>query len=214
MIVITFHPGCLGFDARSSEHYAGKKNPVFTYTWGDGDLLPTESEKDVGVMITSNLKPSVQCATAAKKGNMVQGQLARGVTYRDRSTFIRLYKAFVLPHLSYVASAWSPFNKADKEVLEKNQKRAVLMVTNVRGCYEERLAVLKLRTLEDRRVRGDMIETYKILTGKCKVSLDTWFCLAKERDGVVSTRSTLGFLNLVLPPVPESDLKKNWLLTT
>ena len=60
--------------------HAGKRNPSFTYTWGDGDLLPTESEKDVGVMITSNLKPSVQCAKAAKKGNMVLGQLARGVT--------------------------------------------------------------------------------------------------------------------------------------
>jgi hypothetical protein len=72
------------------------------------------------------------------------------------------------------------------------------------------LAVLKWRTLEDRRVRGDMIETYKILTGKCKVSLETWLCLANERDGVVSTISTLGFLNLVLPPVPESDLRKNF----
>ena len=112
--------------------------------------------------------------------------------------------------MSYAASAWSPYNKADKEILEKVQRRAVMMVTNVRGSYEERLAELKIRTLEDRRVRGDMIETYKILTGKCNVSLETWFCLAKERDGVVSTRSTLGFLNLVLPPVPETDLRKNF----
>ena len=161
-------------------------------------------------MITSNLKPSVQCAKAAKKGNLVLGQLARGVTYRDRSTFIRLYKAFVLPHLSYAASAWSPYNKADKEILEKVQKRAVMMITNIKGSYEERLAVLKMRTLEDRRVRGDMIETFKILTGKCKVAPETWFCQAKEKDGAVSTRSAKGFLNLVLPPVPESDLRKNF----
>ena len=40
---------------------------------------------------------------------------------------------------------------------------AVMMVTNLKGSYEERLAVLKIRTLEDRRTRGDMIETYKSL---------------------------------------------------
>ena len=161
-------------------------------------------------MITSNLKPSVQCARAAKKANLVLGQLARGVSYRDKSTFIKLYKTFVLPHLSYAASAWCPYSKGDKELLEKVQKRAVMMVTNVRGNYEERLAILRLRTLEDRRIRGDMIETYKILTGKSKVSLETWFCLAKEKDGVVNTRATKGYLNLVVPPVPQSDIRRNF----
>ena len=190
--------------------HAGKRNPSFVYSWGEGDLQATESEKDVGVMICASLKPSVQCARAAKKGNMVLGQLARGVTYRDRSTFIRLYKAFVLPHLSYAASAWSPYNKADKEILEKVQRRAVMMVTNLKGSYEERLAVLKMRTLEDRRIRGDMIETFKILTGKSKVSPETWFCLTKEKDGAVNTRACKGYLNLVLPPVPESDIRKNF----
>ena len=52
---------------------------------------------------------------------MVLGQLARGVTYRDRVTFIRLYQVFVLPHLSYAVSAWAPYNKADKDLLEKVQ---------------------------------------------------------------------------------------------
>ena len=32
--------------------------------------------------------------------------------------------------------------------------------------YEERLRKLQLPTLRFRRLRGDMIETYKILTGK------------------------------------------------
>ena len=106
------------------------------------------SEKDVGDTVTSNLKPSVQCANAAKKDNMVLGQITRGVTFRDRTTFIRLYQVFVLPHLSYAVQAWAPFNKADKELLEKVQRRAVMMVTNIRGSYEERLAILKMRTLE------------------------------------------------------------------
>ena len=52
---------------------------------------------------------------------MVLGQLARGVSYRDRVTFVRLYQVFVLPHLSYSAPAWAPYSIADKEMLEKVQ---------------------------------------------------------------------------------------------
>ena len=37
-----------------------------------------------------------------------------------------------------------------------------MMVTNLKGSYEERLAVLGMRNLEDRRVKGDLIESFKI----------------------------------------------------
>ena len=48
--------------------------------------------------------------------------------------------------------------------------------------YEERLAELKLTKLEDRRIRGDMIETYKIITGKEDVKTDKFFSMAKIRS--------------------------------
>ena len=188
--------------------HAGQHNPHFEYIWGGQALEVTEVEKDVGVMVTSNLKPSVQCANAAKKANMVLGQIARGVTYRDRVTFIRLYQVFVLPHLSYAVQAWAPFNKADKELLEKVQRRAVMMVTNLRGNYEERLLSLKMRTLEERRTRGDLIEVFKILTGKSNVDPETWFTLNNPADDTVRTRSADGFLNLVQPPIPKTDLRR------
>ena len=141
---------------------------------------------------------------------MVLGQIARGVTYRDKVTFIRLYQVFVLPHLSYAVQAWAPYNKADKELLEKVQRRAVMMVTNLRGTYEERLVAMKMRTLEERRTRGDLIEVYKILTGKSNVDLKTWFTLTSPTEDSVRTRTADGFLNLVKPPIPKTDLRNHF----
>ena len=92
--------------------HAGRKNPEFVYDWGGGQLEVSDEEKDVGVMVTKTLKPSLQCARAAKKANQVLGQMARSITYRDKFTFTRLYKVYVRPHLQYCSSAWSPYTVA------------------------------------------------------------------------------------------------------
>ena len=47
--------------------------------------------------------------------------------------------------------------------------------------YEQRLEKLKLTKLVDRRFRGDMIQTYKILTNKEDTNRDTFFKMARER---------------------------------
>ena len=62
--------------------------------------------------------------------------------------------------------------------------------------YPERLAALGLTTLQARRERGDMIETYKILTNKVDVNPRTWFTLLSNRDGAAGTRGMSGCLNL------------------
>ena len=80
-------------------------------------------------------------------------------------------------------------------MLEKVQRRAVSMVSNLRGgSYEEKLAELGMVTLETRRNRGDMIQTFKIMAGIDQVRPETWFNLgsAVVRDGATLTRSTIG----------------------
>ncbi len=63
---------------------------------------------------------------------------------KERHTFVKLYKLYVQPHLEFAVPAWSPWTKADSDVLEKVQKRAVSMVSGLKSTeYLERLDELK-----------------------------------------------------------------------
>ena len=55
-----------------------------------------KEEKDVGVMNSESLRPSTQCAKAAKKADAVLGQLSRGLTYRDKECFVSLYQTYTI----------------------------------------------------------------------------------------------------------------------
>ena len=114
--------------------------------------MRTEEEKDIGVVVQANLKPSKQCTVAAQRANNVLSQLSRSFHYRDRRTFVQLYKQYVRPHLEFAVPAWSPWTVADKDVVERVQERAVRMVSGLKGeTYAERLTELGLPTLELRR---------------------------------------------------------------
>ena len=70
--------------------HLGRGNREYSYSMGGVELASVEQEKDVGVMIHNTLKPSIQCAKASTRANQVLGQLARGVGYTDKATFLKL----------------------------------------------------------------------------------------------------------------------------
>ena len=73
----------------------------------------------------------------------------------------------VRSRLDYCSSVWTPYRKGDIEDLEKVQKRATRLLPELKGFkYCDGLKACKLPTLHYRRLRGDMIETFKIVSGK------------------------------------------------
>ena len=67
--------------------------------------------------------------------------------------------------------------------MEKVQRRTIRQISNLRGSYEEKLKLLNLTTLEDRRKRGDCIETFKMLNGFSAVDYTTWFQKVDRVEG-------------------------------
>jgi len=146
----------------------------------DGMKMGTrEMERGVGVVVCRSLKPGEQCEAAAGRATSVLHPIRRNFHYRDRHTFVKLYKQYVRPHLEFSVPAWSPWLKGDKDLLESVQEKAVKMVSGLGGKnYLEKFAALGLETLERRRQEQDMNLVYKLLSeGGCGM-----FTSAGERE--------------------------------
>jgi len=82
----------------------------------------------------------------------------------DEHTFILLYKShLVCAHVEFANSVWCPYKIGDLKEIEKIQKRATRLVIKLKHkSYIDRLINLNLPTLKYGRLRGDMIEVFKI----------------------------------------------------
>ena len=94
--------------------------------------------------------------------------------------FKLLYKGRVRPLLEYAAPTWNPHLKSQIDAIEAVQRRATRMVPGLSDLpYQDRLRKLNIPTLAYRRVRGDMIQKYKLVcspeTGSYDKSLPPLF---------------------------------------
>ena len=105
---------------------------------------------------------------------------------RDLTDFASIYAE---PAFSSTMQVWSLHLKKDIECLERIQRKATKLLKGLkRKSYEERLKTLKLHSLQQRRLRGDLIETYKILTGKERVDSQLFFSSLQTLTTYVGTR--------------------------
>ena len=144
--------------------HLGRNNPNKVYSIEDQILDKTEEEKDLGVIINKNFSFSTHINKSISKANQSLGIMQRTFTYMDEELFRDIYLTFVRPHLEYCVQVWSPYLRCEVDKIEKVQRRATKLVPSLHELpYEERLKKLNLTTLEERRHRGDQIETFKII---------------------------------------------------
>jgi len=64
-------------------------------------LAVDETEKDLGIWITSDMKCSDQCLYAFNKGSKVMWMIRRTIKYKKVKIMVSLYKTLVRPHVEY-----------------------------------------------------------------------------------------------------------------
>ena len=150
--------------------HLGNNNPKYKYTIKVDDkevsLAETTCEKDLGVHIDPNLDFKEHILKTIKKARSISGMIIRNISYNTKSIMCPLFKALIRPILEYGNAVWSPFCKEDIDNLERVQRHFTKRIDGLYNLsYNERLKTLNLPSLEFRRMRGDLIETYKILHG-------------------------------------------------
>ena len=161
---------------KCSTMHMGHRNPQVTYSLYGQDLKTSNAERDLGVLVTDDLKPAKHIGVIVSRANRMVGLIRRTFSYIDKEMCKTLYCSLVRPHIEYAVQSWSPFYRKDIIEMEKVQRRMTKLVPELRDLpYEERCRQLELTTLEKRRERGDLIEAYKIINGMENIEREDFF---------------------------------------
>ena len=116
-----------------------------------------------------------------------------------------LYVSLVRPHLEYANPVWNPYLKKHIDMIENIQRRATKLIPGLSDLsYEDRLRRLKLPSLSYRRSRGDMIEVYKIMSGKYDPEISNIFQHQEQEN-----HNTRGHKYKLFKPRCRLNIRKN-----
>jgi len=125
--------------------HIGKQNQQRQYFMHDQCLEVVCQEKDLGILISNDLKVSQQCQQTYNKASRIFGLINRTIEYKHTDILLRLYKCLVRPHLEYCIVSWSPHYKKDNILIERIKKWFTRMILSIKEFpYEVRLKKLGL----------------------------------------------------------------------
>ena len=152
--------------------HLGANNECREYHMGSHVLATTTKERDLGIIMTNDLKSNEQVKRAASRATTVAYRIKNTFSYFSLELVNTLFKSFVRPHLEFAVGAWNPYRRGDIDILERVQRRFSKLVPELKSKpYVERREALEWTTLEERRQRGDLIQLHKIQHGHDRVNL-------------------------------------------
>ena len=124
---------------------------------------------------------------------------------RNVDNLKRAFIVYVRPLLEYGSCVWSPHHVGKIKQVESVQRRFTKRLLGFAVLdYRSRLQKLNIESLEMRRLRQDLVYTYKILFGLTDQSSTDFFTLTNS----VHSASTRGHRYKLFPTYNRVDLHK------
>ena len=168
------------------------------YTTTNSVLEPCNKVIDLGLTINPELSWTAHIKSIVQKAIKAASWSLSVFRYRDHHTMLTLYKSLVRSHLEYCCPLWNPHNNIGNiKLLESVQRSFTAKIAGYSDLnYWERIASLKLMSLQRRRERYLLIYMWKILHGIVPNSIKVqWY--HNDRSGIKAT----------LPAVPKHKSK-------
>ena len=147
-------------------HIGGVYNPNVEFSANNLPIPSVQDIQDLGLLMTGNLKFSSYVDKIVSKAQKRTGLFFKVFKCRDTKFLTSIFCTYIRPLLEYNTPLWSPYQLGDIRKLESVQRLYTRRIPAARHMtYEQRLSFLKLESLELRRLRTDLVETFKILHG-------------------------------------------------
>ena len=98
-------------------------------------ITPTESVKDLGIIIDPSLKFHIACihtSTVTARANRMLALINKSFEYLSTNMLLQLYKSFVRTILEYGNTVWGPVFVLDQQSVEKIQRRDTKLVREIK----------------------------------------------------------------------------------
>ena len=162
-------------------------------------LYSVENVRDLGVQVSNDLSWSRHIGSMVTKARSKLSWVFSVFKTRDRTVMTTLYKSLVRSTLEYCCPLWNPGKVTDIQLIEGVQRTFTSRISGLQHLnYWERLAHLKLMSLQRRRERYVILMMWKILHKVVPNCCDIKFKMT-PRNGIIA----------VIPPRAKSSTLRN-----
>ena len=170
----------------------------------DGNELAVVGEtKDLGVIVDSHLTFGAHIDQMVAKAFVRSNLIHKCFVSRDVSTLVRAFVVYVRPILEYASCVWSPHHVGRIKQIESVQRRFTKRLPGYATLdYKSRLQRLGMDSLEMRRLRQDLIYTYKIVVDLVDGAANDMFTTSSNMY------TTRGHMYKLFPHCSRLDMRK------
>ena len=159
--------------------HLGTSNPCFPYRI-NGSVIPSvNTVKDIGIIMSDNMKFSIHCENVASKAFKMSNMFFRAFKSRNLDFVRSFFVTYVRSLIENGSSVWNPHLMKDIRLLESVQRKFTKRIPALKSLnYSTRLSIMKLDSLEGRRLYKDMTFCYNIINGYVDIEFDEFFQFA------------------------------------